>query len=197
VPGGHDGANMRKFGHLKLQDLASAAMQRSLSRDGGAAASALGSGGGVGSAGESDVVIAQCSSIGSLGPADRWWETNLRRSLCAIGDGVGGTGVDSKCPIKLVWPSVEAVRTSTEGYANGLSIPFSEKNYARQGWITNYAHHWRAEWCGRTRWSPHIKTYCRYSASDRALRWVVLTSHNVSKAAWGEVQNVGRHNEKL
>ena len=189
MPGEHDGANMGTWGHLKLRKLASAAMHQPPSRDGGAA-SALGSGGGVGSAGESDVAIAQCSSIGNLGSKADWWVRDLNRSLC-------GTGGVVEYPMKLVWPSVKAVRTSTEGYVNGFSIPFSEKNYARQRWMWREAHHWRAEWCGRTRWSPHIKTYCRYSASDRALRWVVLTSHNVSKAAWGEVQNVGRHNEKL
>ena len=35
----------------------------------------------------------------------------------------------------------------------------------------------------------------RYGASDRELRWILLTSHNVSKAAWGEVQNIGKHTE--
>lgn len=36
-----------------------------------------------------------------------------------------------KCPIKLVWPSVEAIRTSNRGYSNGGSIPFNEKTYAK------------------------------------------------------------------
>lgn len=30
---------------------------------------------------------------------------------------------------------------------------------------------------------PHIKTYCRWS--DKGLHWFLLTSANLSKAAWG------------
>lgn len=33
---------------------------------------------------------------------------------------------------------------------------------------------------------PHIKTYARYK--DSRCSWVLLTSHNLSKAAWGTLQ---------
>lgn len=36
---------------------------------------------------------------------------------------------------------------------------------------------------------PHIKTYTRYRGQD--LAWVILTSHNLSKAAWGSLQKQG------
>lgn len=35
--------------------------------------------------------------------------------------------------------------------------------------------------------TPHIKTYLRYNAADPDdLQWLLLTSCNLSKAAWGE-----------
>lgn len=35
---------------------------------------------------------------------------------------------------------------------------------------------------------PHIKTYARVSPCGRHLAWFHLTSANLSKAAWGKVQ---------
>lgn len=32
---------------------------------------------------------------------------------------------------------------------------------------------------------PHIKTYCRLSPCRKYLSWFLLTSANLSKAAWG------------
>lgn len=39
----------------------------------------------------------------------------------------------------------------------------------------------------RDRAMPHIKTYTRFSKSGN-LAWVLLGSHNLSKAAWGTLQ---------
>lgn len=41
---------------------------------------------------------------------------------------------------------------------------------------------------------PHIKTFGRYIHSPEQgsrLAWLLLTSHNLSKAAWGELQKKG------
>ena len=38
---------------------------------------------------------------------------------------------------------------------------------------------------------PHIKTYCRVDRSTGALAWVLLTSANLSKAAWGDMRSNG------
>lgn len=42
---------------------------------------------------------------------------------------------------------------------------------------------WRSRSRYRSQAMPHIKTYCRWS--DRGMYWFVLTSANLSKAAWG------------
>jgi hypothetical protein len=44
----------------------------------------------------------------------------------------------------------------------------------------------QAEHSGRSRVMPHIKTFVRYRGQDVA--WFLLTSSNLSKAAWGSLQ---------
>ena len=44
--------------------------------------------------------------------------------------------------------------------------------------------------------TPHIKTYCRISANAN-LSWYLVTSHNLSKAAWGVVQLKKKPYEQL
>jgi hypothetical protein len=41
---------------------------------------------------------------------------------------------------------------------------------------------------------PHIKTFCRYRASDGKLAWAILASHNLSQAAWGKAE---KHEQQL
>lgn len=45
---------------------------------------------------------------------------------------------------------------------------------------------WKAGHTGRCRAMPHIKTFARYSSQN--LAWFLLTSSNLSKAAWGALQ---------
>lgn len=44
---------------------------------------------------------------------------------------------------------------------------------------------------GRESASPHIKTYTRVNGQGE-LAWALMTSANVSKAAWGELQKSGK-----
>jgi hypothetical protein len=46
---------------------------------------------------------------------------------------------------------------------------------------------------GRGAAMPHIKTFLRYAG--QRLAWTLLTSHNLSKAAWGRVQKKGKPDE--
>lgn len=40
---------------------------------------------------------------------------------------------------------------------------------------------------------PHIKTYCRISPDHKHLAWFLLTSANLSKAAWGNSKTAGKN----
>jgi hypothetical protein len=42
--------------------------------------------------------------------------------------------------------------------------------------------------CEKSQNIPHIKTYYQLNEDDSSIKWFVLASHNMSKAAWGEIQ---------
>lgn len=44
---------------------------------------------------------------------------------------------------------------------------------------------WKCNSRNRSRSMPHIKTYCRISSCCTEMSWFLLTSANLSKAAWG------------
>lgn len=45
---------------------------------------------------------------------------------------------------------------------------------------------WNSDLRKRTKSLPHIKTYCRISDDCTKMSWFLLTSANLSKAAWGK-----------
>lgn len=47
---------------------------------------------------------------------------------------------------------------------------------------------WKATRTARDRAMPHIKSYTRFSPDWKQIPWFVLTSANLSKAAWGTVR---------
>lgn len=166
VPGSHTGRYATRWGHLRVRELLAPLA-------GGWAAD--------------DLIVMQASSIGSMAkkgskaktraPGD-WLEPNLLRSLCG--------GAASLQPAAFVWPTIAEVRGSYEGYAGGFAIPYQARNAKQQVFLRDQlAHRWRAGWCGRDRAAPHIKTYCRLNPRTNALRWALLTSSNLSTAAWG------------
>jgi tyrosyl-DNA phosphodiesterase-1 len=130
--------------------------------------------------------VLQASSIGSLGKdANVWLRGELLTSFSAP------TTPSSVNAMSIVFPTVQEVRNSLEGYAAGGSIPFSSLTYEKQkAMMRPLLHSWNAEHCNRSRAMPHIKTFCRVR-NDNSLDWFVLTSANISKAAWGSLEKKG------
>ncbi|RYR10090.1 hypothetical protein Ahy_B05g078558 isoform D [Arachis hypogaea] len=73
----------------------------------------------------------------------------------------------------------------SQGYAAGNAIPSPFKNVEKT-FLKKYWAKWKADHTGRSRAMPHIKTFTRYSGQN--LAWFLLTSANLSKAAWGTLQ---------
>lgn len=78
------------------------------------------------------------SSIGSLGAsADSWLTGEFLSSLSSSQSKQKPTLTsalskqNSQCDMKLVFPTVDNVRNSLEGYDAGGSIPFDEKNWIK------------------------------------------------------------------
>ncbi|KAK8664851.1 hypothetical protein V6N13_084624 [Hibiscus sabdariffa] len=160
VPGYHTGSNMKKWGHMKMRTvLQECFFDKEFQRS---------------------PLVYQFSSLGSL---DEKWMAEFASSMSS------GYSED-KTPLGLgessiIWPTVEDVRCSLEGYAAGSAIPSPLKN-VEKGFLKKYWAKWKASHTGRCRAMPHIKTFTRYKGQK--LAWFLLTSANLSKAAWGALQ---------
>ena len=136
-------------------------------------------------------IVCQFSSIGSL---TEKYLSELQESMSAQGSLRPNP---SNVQISLVYPTVEEIRTSVQGYHGGGSVPGTSKNVSKP--------FLRRLFC---RWSslpnasslptnpiwkpsnvPHIKSYYQTCPDGESLSWLVLSSHNLSKAAWGEAIN--------
>uniref|UniRef100_A0A4W4EK37 Tyrosyl-DNA phosphodiesterase 1 n=1 Tax=Electrophorus electricus TaxID=8005 RepID=A0A4W4EK37_ELEEL len=169
TPGRFQGPDMEKWGHLKLRKLLSenACPVQNM---------------------EKWPVIGQFSSIGSMGlDKTKWLAAEFQRTLTTLGKAGNSLG-SAETPLLLVYPSVDDVRTSLEGYPAGGSLPYSIQTAQKQLWLHSYFHHWRAETSGRSSAMPHIKIYTRASPDFSQLAWFLVTSANLSKAAWGALE---------
>ncbi|NXU55629.1 TYDP1 phosphodiesterase, partial [Turnix velox] len=172
TPGRYQGSDKEKWGHLRL---------RKLLKDHASSIPAQ----------ESWPVVGQFSSIGSMGAdGSKWLCSEFQESLVAAGSSVA-TLLKSDVPIHLVYPTVDNVRQSLEGYPAGGSLPYSLQTAQKQLWLHSYFHKWSAEISGRSHAMPHIKTYMRPSPDFKKIAWFLVTSANLSKAAWGALEKNG------
>jgi hypothetical protein len=79
---------------------------------------------------------------------------------------------------QLVWPTVEEVRNSVEGWAAGASVPGPEKNVSKP-FLQGLWHPWGGAAAGRQRAMPHMKSYTRY-------RWAPCDPHDQGLGEGGE-----------
>jgi tyrosyl-DNA phosphodiesterase-1 len=137
-------------------------------------------------------LVMQCSSLGSMGKDGMLLHDYASRML-------HGRKQEARSQerLQLVWPTVECVKQSLQGYAAGGSLPCSRKTLysSHQQLLPGFAHclhSWDGSVSGRARATPHMKCYFRYRPSDRRLAWLLLTSGNLSQAAFGVFQSQGK-----
>ncbi|UKZ84931.1 uncharacterized protein TrAFT101_000815 [Trichoderma asperellum] len=147
--------------------------------------------------GESEIV-AQISSIATLGAKDDWLQRTLFDSLAT------SLTPNVKRPnFKVVFPTADEIRNSLDGYASGKSIhtKINSVQHIRQlHYLQPMLHHWANDSkdgaeeyeevlirgdSGRNRAAPHVKTYIRFNQNN-TIDWAMLTSANISKQAWGD-----------
>ncbi|KAM3625455.1 uncharacterized protein V6R79_012432 [Siganus canaliculatus] len=166
TPGRYLGSDMDRWGHLRLRKLLYEHTDQ-IPED------------------EEWPVIGQFSSIGSMGlDKTKWLAGEFQRTLTTLGK----SSLRSDPPVHLLYPCVEDVRTSLEGYPAGGSLPYSIQTAQKQLWLHSYFHRWKANTTGRSHAMPHIKTYMRVSPDFTQLAWFLVTSANLSKAAWGALE---------
>ena len=189
LPGRHTANALSKWGHMRCRALLDA------DTDANAAKWARAP------------LVLQFSSLSSPGTNPAWMG-ELVRSFC------GPSPAPSA--IHVVYPTQAQVRDSLEGWIAGSSIPCSVENAERlrqrlhelperpvEGGAASHRLP-RGTLCGwdggdtacggaagRALAVPHIKTYCRFDPHDRSVGWFVLTSHNLSQAAWGKLEKNG------
>ncbi|XP_013779877.1 tyrosyl-DNA phosphodiesterase 1-like [Limulus polyphemus] len=170
IPGRHLAERKTSFGHLKLRKVLNLhGPEKSLVTS-------------------SWPLIGQFSSIGSLGTDQNQWLCG--EWLASLGT-VKGCSLTSKTPLQLVFPTVNNVRESLEGYPAGTSLPYSINVAKKQPYLRNFLYQWKSDRLSRSHASPHIKTYLRVSPDNSSVAWFLLTSANLSKAAWGVLEKNG------
>ncbi|OQV19087.1 Tyrosyl-DNA phosphodiesterase 1 [Hypsibius exemplaris] len=170
-PGRHTGPTKAQFGHLKLRSLLAKHCSTTDSTNQ--------------EPWHEWPVIGQFSSIGSLGPtADSWLTGELLETLSTPLTGPLGR----RAPLNLIFPTVDNVRLSLEGWAGGGSLPYSEATALKQQYLNKFLHVWKSEEKGRNNCMPHVKTYARVSPDLTRCSWFLMTSANMSKAAWGAME---------
>lgn len=133
-------------------------------------------------------VVAQCSSIGSFGANANIWLlgeyiNSFRRDSSPI-------GLRKIPPFRLIYPSFNNVMGSHDGVIGGGCLPYGGQVHNKQVWLQKYMFQWKANCRSRSQAMPHIKTYARWT--DKKLFWFLLTSANLSKAAWGSFNKGNR-----
>ena len=183
VPGRHKGMLLNSFGHMRLRTL----LKKKLTKYQNC------------SKFKPLRPIYQFSSIGSLGSdQDKWLQSEFTESctvfaherLSNVGHliSTSATSLASKPRPLLIFPCVNDVKESLEGYAAGGSLPYQRQTAEKQPWLRNFLHCWRSHRSGRSRAMPHVKTYSVLSNDFSKIFYFLLTSANLSKAAWGRLE---------
>jgi len=170
VPGTYTGKDMWRYGHLQLRRLLRAAAIPAHLVDA--------------------PVVCQFSSLGSV--SERWLAELYTSLATSVAKQTERTAREALHNMRLVWPTVDFVRHSIDGWDSGGSLCCSQRNV--KDFLRPLLHHYLPPaGCGRDTIPPHIKTFTRIGGADgNELPWVCLTSANLSQAAWGALQKEGR-----
>ena len=113
--------------------------------------------------------------IGSLGESPAAWMVNeLANSLAP-----------NHKDVQVIYPSKKNVFRSLDGVFGGGCLPYRRQVHAKQVWLRHYFNQWKSDKFERTKVPPHIKTYAQIQ--DGKAAFILLTSANLSKAAWGKL----------
>ncbi|KAH8263036.1 hypothetical protein KR044_003546 [Drosophila immigrans] len=129
-------------------------------------------------------VVCQSSSIGSLGVNVQAWiqqdfVNNLRKDSTPVGR------LRQMPAFKMIYPSFGNVSRSHDGMLGGGCLPYGKNTNDKQPWLKQHLQQWKSSDRHRSQAMPHIKSYTRFNLEEQCVYWFVLSSANLSKAAWG------------
>lgn len=128
-------------------------------------------------------VVAQSSSLGSFGQNPTAWLAS--EFVHSFRRDSKPNGLRKVPPIRVIYPSFNNVTQSHDGLIGGGCLPYGSQVNQKQLWLQDFLYQWKANVRHRSKAMPHIKTYARWQGNR--LFWFVLTSANISKAAWGSL----------
>lgn len=171
IPGYFSDSKMFMWGHLRVRSLIKNVILKEKSKSDVFAK-------------EQERVVLQFSSIGRI--SEKWLYDELISPLLET----------HETNIEIIFPTIEQVINSIEGIRGGESLPV-KKEYISKPWITKLLHRWGSgnmnENASAEKSIPHIKTFLKYKMFDNAAQiiWLIQGSHNLSNAAWGQLQKNG------
>nr|XP_033337495.1 probable tyrosyl-DNA phosphodiesterase [Megalopta genalis] len=131
-------------------------------------------------------IVAQSSSIGSLGPKYDSW---LLKEIVPSMSREIAAGLKSHPNFHFIYPTTRNYIDSFDCRVGSCCLPYSNQTHSKQLWFESYLYKWKASRMARDKAMPHIKSYTRFSPDFKKIPWFVLTSANLSKAAWGTFRN--------
>lgn len=169
IPGYFIGRDMTIWGHLRVKALINDVLK---------------SCGKLNSYVKEERIVLQFSSIGRI--SERWLNDEFISSLSDT----------PETKLEIIFPTVEHVINSLEGIEGGISLPV-KKEYIYKPCITKLLHKFDTgnmkENASYGKAIPHIKTFLKYRVFDDSVEiiWIIQGSHNLSNAAWGQLQKNG------
>ncbi|KAL2061955.1 hypothetical protein VTL71DRAFT_7333 [Oculimacula yallundae] len=143
-------------------------------------------------------IVMQVSSIATL--SEKWVEKTLFDVMRT-----SKNLPKSKSTFKIIFPTADEIRRSLNGYDSGSAIHTKIQSTAQTKqvkYLKPMLCHWAGDSeeraasseqisdAGRKRAAPHIKTFTRFADDKKSsIDWMLLTSANLSKQAWGEATN--------
>ncbi|KAG5344947.1 TYDP1 phosphodiesterase, partial [Acromyrmex charruanus] len=129
-------------------------------------------------------IVAQSSGIGCFGLFESWLLKDI--IWCMSKD--TSKGSKNRPQFQFIYPSIENYKQSFDYQCFITPLSYKAENHSKQQWLESYLYQWKATRTGRDRAMPNIKSYTRISPDTKSIPWFVLTSANLSKAAWGSTK---------
>ncbi|GAB5593089.1 hypothetical protein Unana1_07989 [Umbelopsis nana] len=179
VPGYHQGADVHKWGMKRLQDVLTKRVDI------------------VPECQKQSIVLTQSSSVGKF--TEKWYTEQFAACMKSCRNAMA-----CNIPqVKFIYPTMEEVFASFTGLESAGFLRMDSSTYEKlHSWFPSYLCKWAGKSGGRERSMPHYKSYTRLRVNRDAdtetgtggaeapasIAWHLVTSANLSRAAWGDLQ---------
>lgn len=123
---------------------------------------------------------------------EKWFKEQVSRAMAEYKNRKSTLSIKPS-RVCVVYPTMTAASNSFTGRdMSGDFLRFEKASYDKNHtWFDPYLYEWKSEHAGRQFLMPHIKTYTRTYEDKNGriyIAWHLLTSANLSRAAWGDYQ---------